>query len=275
MSSAYSHLPNSDFDLESDDLSMNLVGPSRDAPTLQSSHTPLLSVIAPATLPEGYEFETIVGNARYMVTVPPGGVEIGQKFEVPLPSRMVASAATIAIPVGHWRDSLFGCFSHGPCHPHLWTGLCCGLLAAGQVIRRLKLTAWGKPGSVGQTEIAFKVIFMALVVYLTIYIGLYLVLLALAPNAQVPTNAYMAIFYIRSIWHYLYMIALTIVLFNLRGYVRRKYAIPGSETEDCCCSCWCPCLVATQLMRHTTDYDTYPSLCCSETGLPKHAPEIV
>jgi hypothetical protein len=130
MSSAYSHLPNSDLDYldDSADLSMNLVGPARGGPTLQSTHAPLLSVIAPATLQEGYEFETMIGNARYKVTVPLGGVEEGQKFEVPLPPQVVASSSNlIAIPVGHWRDSLLGCFSHGPCHPHLWTGCCCGL----------------------------------------------------------------------------------------------------------------------------------------------------
>ena len=129
MSSAYSHVPTSDLDLDLEsDMSMNLVGPARGGPTLQSTHVPLLSVIAPATLPEGYEFETIIGNSRYKVAVPPGGVEEGQKFEVPLPPAVVSSvSASISIPVGHWRDSLLGCFSHGPCHPHLWTGFCCGL----------------------------------------------------------------------------------------------------------------------------------------------------
>ena len=155
-------------------------------------------------------------------------------------------------------------------------------MAAGQVIRRLKLTAAGKPGPVAQTEVAFKVIFIALVVYLTIYIGLFVVLMVLAPadmdTANGPvilSDAYMTVWWIRSIWHYFYIIILTGVLFNLRGYVRRRYAIPGSELEDCCCSFWCPCLVATQMMRHTTDYDTYPSFCCSETGTSPHAPEIV
>jgi Cys-rich protein (TIGR01571 family) len=169
--------------------------------------------------------------------------------------------------------------THTSFHSHAVT------VAAGQVIRRLKLTACGRPGSVAQTEIAFKIIFMALSVYMTIYIGLYLVLLSLTPTfgssdpydykTPLPSRTYLVIFWLRSAWHYIYLIILTAVLFNLRGYVRRRYAIPGSEVQDCCCSFWCPCLVVTQMMRHTTDYDTYPSLCCSETGVPAHAPEIV
>lgn len=157
-------------------------------------------------------------------------------------------------------------------------------MAAGQVIRRLKLNALGRPGPVSQTEIAFKIILLVVTVYMTIYIGLYFVLLYLSPpGLGDPTypgpvafsDSYMLVAWIRSIWHYIYVIVLTVVLFNLRGYVRRRYAIPGSETMDCCCSFWCPCLVVTQLMRHTTDYEMYPSFCCSETGLPPHAPEIV
>jgi hypothetical protein len=30
-----------------------------------------------------------------------------------------------------------------------------------------------------------------------------------------------------------------------------------------------------QMMRHTTDYDTYHSSCCSETGVPSNVPSIV
>jgi hypothetical protein len=29
--------------------------------------------------------------------------------------------------VGHWRDSLFGVFNYGLCHPHWWTALGCSL----------------------------------------------------------------------------------------------------------------------------------------------------
>ena len=67
---------------------------------------------------------------------------------------------------------------------------------------------------------------------------------------------------------------------HYRSHVRSKYAIPESEQcptgcEDLCCSLVCPCFTAAQLLRHTTDYDTYDGKCCSETGLPPYAPAIV
>ena len=133
MTSAYSHVPTHevDQDLESSDVSSALVGPAPDdgPDFLQLSQSPRLSVVAPATLPEGYEFEACIGTSRFMVTVPPGGVEEGQAFEIALPSAVVSAASlTVSrIPVGHWRDSLVGCFNYGPCHTHLWTAFCCGL----------------------------------------------------------------------------------------------------------------------------------------------------
>lgn len=90
--------------------------------------------------------------------------------------------------------------------------------------------------------------------------------------------------WVRSMFHYIYWGTTTAVLTNLRRYVRQKYAIPPSECcknsgleelEDCCCSCWCPCFTSAQMLRHTTDYDVYPATCCTETGIPPHAPSIV
>lgn len=33
--------------------------------------------------------------------------------------------------------------------------------------------------------------------------------------------------------------------------------------------------IVSQIARHTGDYENYPSLCCSNTGLPDHAPMVV
>jgi len=89
----------------------------------------VVHVVAPASLPEGYVFDASIGDGRTIkVTVPPGGIEEGQTFEVPMP-REVQSMVTgeISIPVGHWRDGLFNCFGYGVCHPHCWTGCFCHL----------------------------------------------------------------------------------------------------------------------------------------------------
>ena len=89
----------------------------------------VVNVVAPATLPEGYVFDASIGGGRTIkATVPPGGIEEGQTFQVALP-REVESIVTgkIYIPVGHWRDGLMNIFGFGICHPHFWTACFCHL----------------------------------------------------------------------------------------------------------------------------------------------------
>jgi hypothetical protein len=157
-------------------------------------------------------------------------------------------------------------------------------VAAGQVISRLKLTWYGRPGRIAQTTIAFQVIFTAVVLYAAAYVGMGFLLVYLDPNTWAtpgsafltPPPSYFTIAWIRSLWHWIYIFATTVVLFNLRVYVRAKYGIPANnQYEDCCLSFWCPCLVSAQLLRHTTDYDLYPATCCTERGIPQTAPHIV
>jgi hypothetical protein len=75
-----------------------------------------------------------------------------------------------------------------------------------------------------------------------------------------------------------YMAASIWMLRRVRQQVRRMYAIPDKycSYEDTCCSLVCPCFVAGQLLRHTADYEQYPSrFCCTATGLSANAPSIV
>jgi hypothetical protein len=78
-----------------------------------------------------------------------------------------------------------------------------------------------------------------------------------------------------TILHLAYYVFTVVVLIRVRRQVRERYGIPAQGNEDVCCSCVCPCFVAAQMLRHTTDYDTYPSTCCTETGIPAYAPSIV
>jgi hypothetical protein len=125
---------------------------------------------------------------------------------------------------------------------------------------------------------AFKVIFYAVALCCTIWVSFFFVFFLSIDNPK-PALAYIAVIY--DVSRYAYWIASTVVLLNLRRFLRQKYAIPanlsgtGGELEDCCCSCWCPCLVSAQMLRHTTDYDVYPATCCTERGIPPHAPSIV
>jgi hypothetical protein len=109
-----------------------------------------VDVIAPASLPEGYQFDTIIDTNHTMnVTVPRGGVTKGQKFSAPIRNVVVGVGSTgmsvvatkvtdttgnctrttndTSTPVGHWRDDILGCFNYGVCHPHWWTACCCPL----------------------------------------------------------------------------------------------------------------------------------------------------
>jgi hypothetical protein len=104
-------------------LEENLVGAPHNAELTAAGQT-MMEVTAPATLPEGYEFQVVVGNLKFPVTVPLGGIEEGQKFSVPLPTHQTTTSA-VSIPVGHWRDELTGLCNYGACHPHCWTACCC------------------------------------------------------------------------------------------------------------------------------------------------------
>lgn len=233
----------------------------------------------------GLELTNFTSSALSVkVRVPPGGIEQGQKFQVQVSKQLQSMMTnTISIPVGHWRGKLWDLFSYGICHPHFWTSCLCHLLAAAQVHRRLQLNWYGRPGKESDASIAFRVLVMTLVGYFTLYVGLFLLLVVLDPNTYTPPYAppvppggnYLFVLWLRDILHYVYWITTTVVLMNLRNHIREKYAIPGSDYEDCFCSCFCPCLVSSQLLRHTTDYDIYPSTCCTETGIPPTAPTIV
>lgn len=290
----------------------------------------MMEVISPATLSEGYVFEAQVGDQTFSVTVPPGGVEGGQKFLVPLPDA-ISSVPKLNIPVGHWKDGICNCFAYGPCHNHcLMAAICplseytirvqcivycvlcartfccahCSLLspftlslfytlplphafswtvAAGQVIARLKLSFWGKPGPVSETTGAFAKICTWTIVYSSFSILLGFIDAPYNDPNTAPESIPPMIFFLmmlRTLLHYVYLGVLIYVLWNLRHSIRQKYAIPEEETyptgcEDLLCAVCCAHCTAAQLMRHTTDYDTYNASCCSETGVPPHVPSIV
>ena len=93
----------------------------------------LLEVVAPADLPEGYELQARDAHgALVTVKVPPGGVEQGQKFTVATQPPQIAAGS--AIPVGQWRDSLWGLLNYGLCHPHVWTACCCATSTCGVLL---------------------------------------------------------------------------------------------------------------------------------------------
>jgi Cys-rich protein (TIGR01571 family) len=161
-------------------------------------------------------------------------------------------------------------------------------VATGQVINRLQFTWQGTPARTAASSArAFGVILYITLFHWFMFAILELAIIILDPNSPyddygdtevVPkpiTGLLLFIIVVYKILQWLYIGITAFVLWSLRTSVRAKYGIPGNSKEDCIWSCCCPCLVAGQLLRHTTDYEVYPSQLCSSTGLSKSAPMLV
>ena len=280
--------------------------PSSESLPVAVSSKPMIEVVAPSTLPEGFEFTVELQQQQqqqpgtpqtFQVTVPPGGVEKGQTFAVPMPmfttTRSTTTTTTTTIPVGHWRDHLYDCFRHGICHPHCWASWMCTFLATGQVIRRMQFDWTGRPTErLSARAMNFSIIAGMVVVYFVVHFVIYVSMVSMDPNLRQqeddsssnwsPVEAeedepavfkFLVILY--QFFGITYWIVSTIILIRTRRSVRERYGIPGQDLEDCLCGVCCHCCVAGQLLRHTTDYDVHPSAIFTDTGLPPHVPGIV
>eukprot|EP00579_Thalassiosira_antarctica_P031630 CAMPEP_0201991556 /NCGR_PEP_ID=MMETSP0905-20130828/363_1 /ASSEMBLY_ACC=CAM_ASM_000554 /TAXON_ID=420261 /ORGANISM="Thalassiosira antarctica, Strain CCMP982" /LENGTH=293 /DNA_ID=CAMNT_0048545997 /DNA_START=30 /DNA_END=911 /DNA_ORIENTATION=+ len=259
--------------------------------TPSSEAHPYLEVVAPATLPEGYTFEAEANGHNFTVKVPVGGVEQGQKFSVPFPAGANGySGAAIpraSVPVGHWKDGMCDCFRLGLIHPVLWNAYCCPLILVGQVMHRLKLTWLGNEGTIAKTTATFRICLSITLVYILmdniIRFLAYRTLFKIIINEnEYGDTVDIDSFYALVNWHrslsFFFGIFIITLVAKTRNRIRSKYGIPEEQCagcEDCCCSFWCNCCTVAQMARHTADYDTYAGLCCSETGMPPHAPSIV
>lgn len=283
-------------------MTEGLLGLPTSVPTVAGQT--MMQVTAPATLPEGYELPVQLGSQQFKVKVPLGGIEEGQVFTVPVPTETLKAAgdasnrAASSIPVGAWRDGECDCCNYGACHPHIWTSLLCPLLAAGQVINRLQFTWYGKAAqTAAESARAFLIIFYITVAHWILFAILEISVMILMPDPYdayaydvdtaeydspfsdstsqyhplpdsfQPTGLLAVIINVYTILKWVYIAIIFVVLLSLRISVRNKFGIGGNFLKDCCCTYWFPCLVAGQMLRHTTDYDVYPSQLCSTTGL--------
>ena len=89
---------------------------------------PMVEVIAPATLPAQYVFPAMVGNQAFLARVPPGGIQQGQRFSVPLPMKQqgrTKQEQQYVPPIGYWKDGFSDFFRFGVFHPTVWNSCCC------------------------------------------------------------------------------------------------------------------------------------------------------
>ena len=271
----------------------------RPAMTATTTAPTLISVIAPATLPEGYIIDVQVdGQGRaFSVEAPSGGVEEGESFQVAFDGRssedVVHKAVSVArprvsVPVGAWRDGMCDCFSVNCCHPAFWNAWCCPAILVAQVMTRMKLDVLGRP-STQQAPRTFRIVLAIVITVIFLeYVVRRILFDAMVSVSSKEGMEGWAIFFS----NFFYLIWFTFFWFTVylatvtRAYVRNKYAIPnvcceiictsnGCGLEDCCVSYWCMCCTASQLARHTMDYRTYRGVFCSDTGVPNNVPSIV
>ena len=146
---------------------------------------------------------------------------------------------------------------------------------------RLKLDHLANEGSRTETTGAFHKLFIAFVLYMVVYMMLFLIPLSddyYDDPADAPTYDRVLDF-LRGTVHYIYVFVTMYYTWKVRRHVRAKYAIPERPIlppggEDIFCAvCLTPCTIM-QMMRHTADYRTYRSTCCTSTGLPDNVPDL-
>jgi len=169
-------------------------------------------------------------------------------------------------------------------------------VAAGQVMSRMGLDWTGKPARTpGQAAAAFTIIMGIVLTYYAVRIPLGITFNIVANDDDEEEDSssnegsdkddddddedgdFVSLLIL--IWFSLFWVVMCILLTRVRKTVRERYGIPanklGEVWEDPIVSCCCCCFSAGQMLRHTTEYDTYPATCCTRTGIPPTAPSIV
>jgi Cys-rich protein (TIGR01571 family) len=254
-----------------------MISPASSSAQSEASAPLTVRVVAPATLEAGYSFEASVDGRTFVVVVPDGGVKRGAEFEVPYPHRSNDDINRIqeesfengddstphedqfGVPRGRWRTSLCSCcdvFTQST----FWLGLFCIPIQVAQLLTRLKLTWQAEEGPPEETALTYNRIILALIITLAF--------------SSIAVLVYLTLF--------LFSLFMLYVGMLLRGFMRRKYAIPagpcgyfGERAEDCCFMLWCGCCSSIQMARHTHDDKEWPGYWLSTTGLELDAPDVV
>jgi len=146
----------------------------------------------------------------------------------------------------------------------------------GQVMQRLRLDWLGRQATELQAKSTFKVVLTLVTAYILFsYFLDYMAPEFIYREVGQPPVWVIVLKWIGAI---LFISWSVYALMMTRAFVRVKYQIPEEKChgcEDLCCSLWCSCCTVAQIARHTGEYDTYRSVCCSKTGLPVDAPMII
>jgi Cys-rich protein (TIGR01571 family) len=148
-------------------------------------------------------------------------------------------------------------------------------MAMAQVMTRMQLTWLGGIGHANMTRQTFVVVLMLTVAFFVYCLALEI---AAFPYSSANSSPPVYIAVLRMAGDLIFSAWSFVALCRTRRTVRERYQIPEQHCkgcEDVCCTFWCSCCVAAQMMRHTGEYETYNGVCCSATGHPPGAPLVV
>jgi Cys-rich protein (TIGR01571 family) len=251
-----------------------------------TNETNLVTVTAPANLDEGYTFDAVHNGTTFTVTVPPGGVNKGQILRVPLTTSSSSPGvtdSTFVVPEGQWRDEFCDCCKHGSCEALCCLSFWCYGIALGQVMQRMKLTFYGMVTTTGSNtyKSTCKIMLVLWLICRAFNLSVSIFRASgvnegvknvdpkdIEPGAtsyiQVVLMSITGVFAI----YFLIMGTLN------RNYMRRRFNIEGNICFDCLAHWCCACCAVIQETRHTHDFEAYPPMLISSTGLGPDAPEI-
>jgi Cys-rich protein (TIGR01571 family) len=142
-----------------------------------------------------------------------------------------------------------------------------------QVMKRMNLTWLGEPGPYISTKNTVKVVVTIVICYI-----IYSTALEIASMPFTVDTIPSFLPALKAIGSVFFTVYAMYSLCKTRESVRAVYSIPQTRCggmEDCVCAFFCSCCTVSQLARHTGEYETYPGVCCSETGHPKGSPMVV
>jgi len=241
----------------------------------------VVSVLAPADLPPGYELEVMVENRIYSVEVPPEGIKYGGTVLAPFSRRRFVDLPSKAT-IGRWKDRLCDCCKYGCCTAVFCCTLFCPQILMAQIMTRMKLNWCGTSAPMEVTSTVFRLIILGMVLVSVLTICERLIF----PESSVISDTFSIdiyeltgteegsivgdlFYYASSLPHVVFGIYYFIVLAKIRSFVRKRYSIPNKcPCQDHFCSLMCSWCVLSQMARHTADYSSTTSRFCSRTGLP-------
>jgi len=190
------------------------------------------------------------------------------------------------IPKGKWRNGLCDCLLDGVDHPMLLNSLCCPQIALTQIMARMYIDPFGKQITHQSRAhnkiklnniIALSVLILSANVIVTYFIArVYILHDGYIMNQQSVIEILTLLIPILLLdvgcIIYFYML-----LISTRKIIRKSFDIPQEQCATCSDifpSLCFTCCTISQMGRHTAEYRTYRSMCCTDTGLPMHVDTI-